>query len=83
MIARPRKLDLIEARPSVCGGAACIAGTRIPIWMLYEAHLAGLTDEKILDMHRSLSPIQLAAAWEYARAHEQELQGHIRENREG
>jgi hypothetical protein len=35
-------LELIESRPGVCGGAACIVGTRIPIWMLYEAHLAGM-----------------------------------------
>ncbi|MBN8733500.1 MAG: DUF433 domain-containing protein [Acidobacteria bacterium] len=24
----------IEARPEVCGGAACIARTRIPVWVL-------------------------------------------------
>ena len=27
----------IDARPDVCGGAACIARTRIPVWVLEQA----------------------------------------------
>ena len=48
--------------------------------MLYQARLAGMTDEAILDMHRRLTPTELAAAWEYARVHEEELREHIRKN---
>jgi uncharacterized protein (DUF433 family) len=82
MIARDKELELIESRPGVCGGDACIAGTRIPVWMLYEARLVGISDKQLLDMHRSLSRAQLSAAWEYAKIHEEELLASIRENNE-
>ena len=82
MIARQPTHSLIESRAGVCGGAACIAGKRIPVWMLYEARLAGLNDEKILSLHKSLTREQLNAAWEYAKEHEDELMERIRLNRD-
>ena len=71
----------IEQTPNVCGGAACIVGKRIPVWMLCEARLAGMSDESILTLHKSLTRDHLAAAWEYARTHEAEVRERIRLNR--
>ncbi len=34
----------IEKIPGVCGGRACIANTRIPIWGLIEAKRSGYSD---------------------------------------
>ena len=82
MTASHKTPELIESRPGVCGGAACIAGTRIPVWMLYEARLGGLSDKKLLAMHKSLTRQQLAAAWVYAQQHESELLDCIRINRD-
>lgn len=42
------KLD-IQKTPGVCGGEACVAGTRIAVWMLVEARRAGCKDEEILE----------------------------------
>ncbi len=73
--------QLIESRPGVCGGAACIAGKRIPVWMLYEARLAGMSDAEILALHKSLTAEQLEAAWEYVKRHDAEVLERIRLNR--
>jgi uncharacterized protein (DUF433 family) len=82
MLAPDKKLELIESRPGVCGGAACIAGKRFPVWMLYEARLAGISDDKLLAMHKNLTREQLAAAWDYAKTHEEEVRACIRKNNE-
>lgn len=65
---------LVKKTPGVCGGSACIQGTRIPVWYL------GLTDSQILRRYPSISAIQLSAAWEYAAANEAEIQQDIWEN---
>ena len=38
----------IERTPGVCGGDACIAGTRIPVWVLEGFRRLGWTDATIL-----------------------------------
>jgi uncharacterized protein (DUF433 family) len=35
----------IERTPGVCGGDACIAGTRIPVWVLEGFRRLGWTEE--------------------------------------
>ena len=55
----------IEKTPGVCGGDACIRRTRITVRLLVEYRKGGLTDRQLLEAYPSLTPADLAAAWEY------------------
>jgi type III restriction enzyme len=59
--------------PGVCGGAACIKGTRIPVWLLVGLRRQGATDADLLSAYPSLSPNDLAAAWQYYEANREEI----------
>ncbi len=72
--------DRIAKTPNVCGGDACIRGTRIPVWLLAEWRRLGQTDAAILQGYPSLVPADLEAAWEYAAAHSEEIEEAVREN---
>src|SRR5580704_7735896 len=39
--SQPRRYATIEKTPGVCGGAARVVGTRIPVWQLVEARSLG------------------------------------------
>jgi uncharacterized protein (DUF433 family) len=62
---------MIESRPGVCGGAMCVAGTRIPVWMLLEARDAGASNEQLLEMFPTLKKSHLVAAWEFVEKNEE------------
>lgn len=68
--ARPR---LIARRPGVCGGEACVDGTRLPVWLLVEFREAGLSDAQLQREYPSLTRRHLLAAWRYADRHPQEI----------
>jgi len=70
----------IEITPGVCGGKACIAGTRIPVWGLEEARRLGSSEADLLLDYPSLRAEDLANAWAYVAAHEQEVDEQIRQN---
>jgi uncharacterized protein (DUF433 family) len=70
----------IERTPGVCGGDACIAGTRIPVWVLEGFRRLGWTEEKILAGYPSLRAADLAHAWAYVDAHRHEIDEAIRQN---
>lgn len=72
----------IEKTPGVCGGSACIAGTRITIWGLVEARRIGYSEADLLTSYPSLSATDLANAWAYAEAFADEIETEIRENNE-
>ena len=38
----------IESHPNVCGGEACIARTRIPVWVLEQARRLGTSEAELL-----------------------------------
>lgn len=44
----------IEKTPGVCGGDACIAGTRIPVWSLVNSRKLGMADGQLLDAYPTL-----------------------------
>jgi uncharacterized protein (DUF433 family) len=44
----------IERRPDVQGGDVCIAGTRVPVWVLAAMHKRGDTAEDILEAYPAL-----------------------------
>jgi len=70
----------IEKTPKVCGGQACIANTRIPVWVLVEARLLGYSDADLLTSYPTIKATDLANAWVYAAAHEDEIDLLIEQN---
>jgi len=73
----------ISKTPGVCGGRACVQGHRIPVWTLAAFRRQGAADAEILVSYPQLTEADLAAAWEYAAAHVEEIGRDIRENEEG
>ena len=70
----------IEKHAGVCGGEACVAGTRIPVWLLEQARRLGSTEQQLLHSYPTLTSSSLAEAWEYAQEHGAEIDAAIREN---
>ena len=69
-----------EITAGVCGGAACLAGTRIPVWTLEEYRRLGASDADLLTAYPSLRAEDLVNAWAYVRSHQDEIERQIREN---
>lgn len=59
------KANAIEKTPGICGGNARIRSTRIPVWTLVSFRQQGAGDSELLRNYPSLTPQNLAAAWEY------------------
>jgi uncharacterized protein (DUF433 family) len=70
----------IEKTPAICGGSACISGTRITVWGLVEAHRVGYSEADLLISYPSLTATDLANAWAYAEAFPDEIESEIAEN---
>jgi uncharacterized protein (DUF433 family) len=72
----------IKKTPGVCGGDACIANTRIPVWVLEQARQLGMSDADLLRNYPTLRAEDLANAWAYVRSHREEIDEEIRLNEE-
>lgn len=72
----------IRHTPGVCGGEACLGGSRIAVWMLEDARRAGVNDAGLLLDYPSLTARDLAEAWAYVDEHPEEIEKAIRANRE-
>ena len=72
--------DRITKTPGVCGGSACISGTRLPVWQFVEAHRLGATDGQLLASYPELTLDDLTAARIYAAAHPLEIDRALWEN---
>lgn len=70
----------IDFEEDVCGGAARIVRTRIPVWLLEQARRLGTSEAELLLSYPSLRAEDLANAWAYARAHAAEMEREIFEN---
>ena len=70
----------IEKTSGVCGGRACIAGTRIPVWVLVNARRLGYSDADLLDNYPLLSAQDLVNTWSYAEKFAEEIEYDIWEN---
>ncbi|WP_019501959.1 DUF433 domain-containing protein [Pseudanabaena sp. PCC 6802] len=70
----------IEKTPGVCGGSACIAGTRITVWGLVEAYRIGYSEADLLRSYPPLSATDIANAWAYAKAFADEIEAEILAN---
>lgn len=72
----------IEKTENVCGGDACIAGTRLPVWTLEQSRRLGFSEHGLLEAYHSLKRGDLIAAWAYVESHQAEIEKAIRENEE-
>ena len=75
----PRHVSITKTR-GVCGGAACIKNLRMPVWVLYQARLAGVSDKELLERYPFLTQAELRDAWRYAEDHPREIARKMREN---
>ncbi len=64
----------IEKTPGVAGGEACIARTRIPVWVLAGYRRAGWSEAQLLDNFPTLCAADLVNAWAYADTHREEME---------
>jgi uncharacterized protein (DUF433 family) len=78
--SRNRRSATIEKTPGVCGGAARVAGTRIPVWQLVAARGLGVTEAQLLIDYPRLKAANLADAWAYADDHPDEIAAQIHRN---
>lgn len=70
----------ISKTPGICGGQACIAGTRIAVWLLVEARRLGMSEAELLQDYPHISAADLVNAWAYADAHSEEIEAVIHAN---
>jgi uncharacterized protein (DUF433 family) len=70
----------IEKTSGVCGGSACVANTRIPVWGLVNARRIGYSEADLLNSYPTLTAADLANAWTYAEVHSEEIETAIQEN---
>ena len=82
VLTGPNGEAVIRKTPGVCGGDACIRRSRIMVWLLVAFRRDGTTDAEILANYPTLTPEDLAAAWEYDRLHPMEIEDAIRANEE-
>ena len=72
----------ITKTPGVCGGEACIAGTRIAVWLLVEAQQLGISEAQLLQDYPHITAADLVNAWAYADAYPEEIAAAIYANNE-
>lgn len=73
----------VESIEGVCGGAACIAGRRIPVWMLELGGVVWGQVKRSCSKHtHHLRTEDLTDAWSYVQNHADEINRQIQENEE-
>ena len=73
----------ISKDPEVCGGKACIDGTRIRVMDIVGLHQHGYTPEKMLNVYSiPLTLAQVYAALTYYYDHPEEIEASFQEDRE-
>lgn len=70
----------IEKTAGVCGGAARIVRTRIPVWVLEQARRLGASEAGLLRCYPTLRAEDLANAWSYVRRRRTEIERDIADN---
>lgn len=70
----------VSKTPGVCGGSACIDGTRMPVWSLVNHRRLGFSDLEILYNFPSMTASDLKAAWDYYRDNQAEIDELIRDH---
>jgi uncharacterized protein (DUF433 family) len=70
----------VEQTPGVCGGDACVAGTRIPVWAIEQGRRLGFTDDELLATYPTLRRSDFPAIWSYVKSHLPDIEKAIQEN---
>lgn len=63
----------ITKTPNVMGGDACIANTRLPVWLFVSLRQQGASDADLLEAYPHLTAADLVNVWAYADAHPDEI----------
>jgi uncharacterized protein (DUF433 family) len=72
---------IIQKRPNVCDGEACIGNRRIMVWLLVAYRKAGMSDARIMtSFDATLTQADLDAAWDYYAHNEEEIETAILNN---
>jgi uncharacterized protein (DUF433 family) len=79
-LSQPRSYATIEKACGVCGGAARVAGTRVPVSQLIEARGLGVSEAQLLIDYPRLKAVNLVDAWAYAEDHPDEIAAEIHAN---
>ncbi|WP_338022342.1 DUF433 domain-containing protein [Argonema antarcticum] len=72
----------ITKTPGVMGGEACIAKTRLPVWLFVSLHRQGASDAELLQFYPHISAADLVNIWAYADAHPEEIEQALRDQDE-
>lgn len=64
----------IVKTPGVMGGDACIANTRLPVWLFVSLRHQGATDADLLESYPHLTAADLVNVWAYADAYPEEIE---------
>lgn len=72
----------IVTTPNVCGGAARLVRTRIPVWTIERMRQLGVSEADILRSYPTLRAVDLVQVWSYVAQHRSEIDNAIRENEE-
>ena len=71
----------ITKDPEVCGGKACIDGTRIRVMDIVSLKRQGYAPEKMLEAYPALNLAQVYAALSYSYEHPEEIEASFEEDR--
>ena len=80
VLAGPNGEPLVRKTLDVCGGDACIRGTRIMVWLLIAFMRGGMSDEELLHNYPTLGIEDLNAARTYYAEHSAEIDEAIAAN---
>ena len=80
MVIQVNPLDRIVSNKGVCGGAACVQGTRVPVWLLERYRQLGMNAAEITEDYPFLSADDIQAAWKYAAAHQSDIARQAKDN---
>jgi uncharacterized protein (DUF433 family) len=73
-------LTRIVKTPGVCGGDACIKGTRLTVWGMEWFRKGGESDESLLSWYSQITQADLDACWAYAKLHPEEIEKATKDN---
>jgi uncharacterized protein (DUF433 family) len=69
----------ITKTPGVMGGDACLANTRLPVWLFVDLRRQGASDAELLETYPHLAAADLVNIWAYATAYPDEIETALRE----
>jgi uncharacterized protein (DUF433 family) len=72
----------IVRTPGVCGGAARLIRTRIPVWALERMRQLGVSESDMLRSYPNVCTADLVQAWAYVERNREEIGQAILENEE-